>query len=678
MSEEVQGINSHVEEYLDYYCNLSHPPEFAVLLKGQWGSGKTWFIDRYCEKLKKNKQKDLYISLYGMSTLSEIDDKFLELLYPFRHSEGMKITGRIVKGLLKGSLKIDLDNDGQSDGSVNIQQIPDLQLPKHLKDIDKSILIFDDIERCSINLINLLGYINHFVEHEGVKAILIANEDELIRNNPKDQNSESAGNQKNEGTKNQSYQDIKEKLIGKTFIIEPDFKGALNNFINQIKDLSANNFLSNNSNFIEILYSQGEYENLRTLRQILLDFERILKILPDQAKEKPEILQDLSKVLITFSIEIKRGSMLPKDITKLYEAYKNLLKEQAKRDVNYRRNANPSVTQEEDKEENTENSSLQEILNRYPSLDLHQPFPSLTWWQDFFNKGFIDQQELEKSIESKYFKDQNTPDWVRLWHYFDLSDQEFESVFRRIKKQLYNKEITEITVIKHIFGLFLKFSDAGIYSKSKEEVLEDAKSYINYLKEHNELQLPPHDVSIDYSFHSYPNLGFQGEQFEEFEEFCNYIEEVQELYRNEKLPEDAQELLDIMKDEVWKFHKKICLDNSLSKDISKPTYYEVPILKYISPKDFVSHLLSISYLDKRHALWAIKNRYKYKNLNEKLLDELDWLEDIKKLISEEAERKKGKITYLVLKELNFYLKEAIENLEAVKKRVNSRTDVESV
>jgi len=668
MSEEVQGINSHVEQYLDYYCNLSHAPEFAVLLKGQWGSGKTWFIDRYCENQNNKNQKYLYISLYGMSTLSEIDDKFFELLYPFRSSKGMKITGKIIKGLLKGSLKIDLDDDGNSDGAWNIQ-IPDIKLPERLESVDKSILIFDDIERCSINLINLLGYINYFVEYEGLKVILIANEDELIRNNPKDQNSESGSNQKNEGTKNQSYQDIKEKLIGQTLTIETDFKGALENFINQVEDLNAQKFLSNNYDFIKTLYSQCEYQNLRTLRQILLDFERILKKLPYKAKEKSEILQDLLKILITFSIEIKRGSMLPKDITKLYQAYENLLDQQAKRSVNSHRNANYAATQEEDKEKNTENSSLQKILNRYPLLNLHQPFPSLIWWQNFFDKGTIDKQELKQSIEtSKYFKDKNTPDWVRLWHFHYLSDEQFEDLLQKVEKQYYNNEFNDIGIIKHIFGLFLKFSDVAIYSKSKEEILKDAKNYIDYLKEHNKLELPPHYVSlsavIENSFHSYLNLGFQGEEFNEFNEFCNYIEKVQEDYRIETLPEVAQRLLGTMENDVWKFHRIICLDSSTSEDTFEPRYYDVPILNYIDPNIFFDNFLSMDHEKKLQILWSITDRYKYENINKQLLPELDWLKSIQKLFIEESRRKKGKISQLKLDQLNsHYLQTIIEKLE---------------
>lgn len=108
---EDKDINKHIEDYLDYYCGLSYVPSYAVLLKGEWGVGKTWFIKKYCENLKSKKQKYLYVSLYGMTNFSEIGDEFFRQLHPLLSSKGMAITTQIFKGLLRGTLRIDLDGD---------------------------------------------------------------------------------------------------------------------------------------------------------------------------------------------------------------------------------------------------------------------------------------------------------------------------------------------------------------------------------------------------------------------------------------------------------------------------------------------------------------------------------------------------------------------------------------
>jgi hypothetical protein len=155
-------------------------------------------------------------------------------------------------------------------------------------------LIFDDLERRKIDISNILGYINFFVEHQGLKAILIANEDELIIHD--------------------RYNQIKEKLIGKTFCILPDFNNALSSFVESLSNEELKKFLRDNTQLIHDLYVRSQYENLRNLKQIILEFGRLFDRLPEKAQNKSKFLQDILQILMAFSIEIKRGNMLTEDI----------------------------------------------------------------------------------------------------------------------------------------------------------------------------------------------------------------------------------------------------------------------------------------------------------------------------------------------------------------------------
>ena len=44
-------MNKHIVEFLENYIGLSNNPEYAVMLKGEWGCGKTWFIKSFIKKL---------------------------------------------------------------------------------------------------------------------------------------------------------------------------------------------------------------------------------------------------------------------------------------------------------------------------------------------------------------------------------------------------------------------------------------------------------------------------------------------------------------------------------------------------------------------------------------------------------------------------------------------------
>ncbi|MCC3576142.1 MAG: hypothetical protein JGK30_32050 [Microcoleus sp. PH2017_40_RAT_O_B] len=252
-NQYISEPNQHIQQYLDYYCELPQSPKFAILLKGKWGCGKTWFINQYCEKLKKNRKilktkdkKSLYVSLYGITNYSEIEDILFQQIHPVLGSKGMVIAGQILKGLLKGTLKIDINNDGQQDGMYHIA-IPDIDIDKKFQDSQFSLLIFDDLERCSINIENILGYINNFVDSQNLKVVIIANEDEI--NSDED--------------KKEKYNKTKEKLIGKTFEVFPDLSGALNTTINQISNPQVKEILTKNLALLEELYRQAKCTNLR-------------------------------------------------------------------------------------------------------------------------------------------------------------------------------------------------------------------------------------------------------------------------------------------------------------------------------------------------------------------------------------------------------------------------------
>ena len=186
----------------------------------------------------------------------------------------------------------------------------------------------------------------------------------------------------------------------------------------------------------------------------------------------------------------------------------------------------------------------------------------------------------------------------------------------------------------------------------------------------NTSQLEPSSQSVfssdavDYTSGSYLRLGFQGKELEEFKEFYSYVEEVQELARAESMPRVGQSLLSIMQSDVWKFHGLICLTNSQEYDEFNQKYYKVPILKYVEPSAFTEKLLSMKHEDQRRILWAIKERYKFSNVNEKLFEELGWLKSIQTLLLKESNHRKGKLSGYCLELLTKqYLNGVIEKLE---------------
>ena len=97
--------NEHIEEFLNYYLENESSPDYAVLITGCWGSGKTYFIRQYLEG-KGAAGKDvvktfdwltgfekhtvIYVSLFGVKTRKDINKKIERILHPKVNSTKIK------------------------------------------------------------------------------------------------------------------------------------------------------------------------------------------------------------------------------------------------------------------------------------------------------------------------------------------------------------------------------------------------------------------------------------------------------------------------------------------------------------------------------------------------------------------------------------------------------------
>ncbi|WP_338506066.1 P-loop NTPase fold protein [Turicibacter sp. KK003] len=211
-AEEITDV---VKRFLDNQLYNS-----ALLIDGKWGTGKTYFLKTtLIPKIKEHGPKrPLYVSLNGINSIEEIKNQITVSFITEMASGGgdkkvlrkgvtqsgiQKLGGFLRVG--KSLLKKYIDIDGIK---INIADY---------LDFSKFVLIFDDLERCACPVNEVMGYLNNFVEHQGAKVILIANETEIC-----------GGNDKKERDK---YEKIKEKLVGHTIRYNPSLIDIYENLI---------------------------------------------------------------------------------------------------------------------------------------------------------------------------------------------------------------------------------------------------------------------------------------------------------------------------------------------------------------------------------------------------------------------------------------------------------------
>ena len=343
-----------VESILDYI--RSDYTDYAIMINGEWGSGKTYFwnhkIRNRIENMTVNGKKltTIYMSLYGISNLEEISKKiFIETTQ-----------------LMDKNLKKYMDNNGQTfipeyaktgldmANFFGVTQNGDKVDYENFFSTDDKVLCFDDLERANVDVIDILGYINNFVEHDHIKTIIICNEKELstklkssnlemktfiatylLDKEDKLLTTDKPMVEKIEDTiedvfdKANDYERIKEKLIGETFEYAPEFTYIINGLLIRYENNSELiRFLRENTNLIVSTFIKSGTRNLRILKHALNDFKKIFDMVNDYyPNTNNRILQTMLIFTIAISFEIKAGKVTKEKFVNINnnEEYKSLV-----------------------------------------------------------------------------------------------------------------------------------------------------------------------------------------------------------------------------------------------------------------------------------------------------------------------------------------------------------------
>ncbi|MFT2092111.1 P-loop NTPase fold protein [Paraglaciecola sp. 2405UD69-4] len=577
-------INKHVYQALDTYCKLTVEPEYAVLLKGSWGCGKSHFVEEFIQKHKD--YKFLFVSLYGVASVDAIEDKFFQQLNPILSSKSMILAGKIGKGLLKGTIKLDLDNDGKDDTSANIG-IPDIKLADYLTDTKKCILVFDDLERCSMELNQILGYINYFVEKNGYKVIIIADEEKLIEK---------------ENADKQPYTSIKEKLIGKTLHLESDVDSVFDLFSKIIiTDTDLNKLILENKQLFINIYRQSSYENLRSLRKIFLEFRSLYALLDSKIKNNPELMSHFLQIYAVISMEIYSGSFKVDDLRSIigFECFLELPDE----DV--------------DKAE----ANLKKVSAKY-TVNLRETLIDVSDWQDWFKKGIFDKEKVNSALmKSLYFQNNNSPEWKKLLRLFDLEQSEFDALKVSTWNSFSNDEILEVGAVKQVVSTYLYLAKMKLISKSTSDVLDEAKKIVIEAVRNNKFDIPD-SLNPEHDLDSFGGFTFISDGVKEFQEFSTFLNEQVYAYQAQQRENKIPNLLELMSNNVEKFTELMC-----NQSEERESFAYKPVLDRVPIQQFIEILESLSNVNKNLVNRALHKRYKNQNVSA-MKSEFEWIKNV--------------------------------------------------
>ena len=318
--------------------------------------GKTYFwnnkIKKKIESMQLNGKRytTIYMSLYGISNLEEISKKIFIETTQLMDKNLRKFMDANDQTTIPEYAKTGIDMAN----FFGVTQNGDKVDYADFFSTDDKVLCFDDLERANVDVIDILGYINNFVEHDHIKTIIICNEKELstklkssnlemktfIATYLLDKQDELNKTDKPMVEKIQDkiehvfdkandYERIKEKLIGETFEYAPKFDYIINGILMRYeKNPDLIRFLRENTGLIISTFNKSGTRNLRILKHALNDFSKIYEMVnKSYPNTSHRVMQTMLIFTIAVSFEIKAGKITKDKFVNIKdnEEYKSIL-----------------------------------------------------------------------------------------------------------------------------------------------------------------------------------------------------------------------------------------------------------------------------------------------------------------------------------------------------------------
>jgi hypothetical protein len=624
-TQQTRTPHSEILDGLLEYSRFPHGQGFAVVLNGPWGSGKTQFLKRNLslfgrERPGEVKQAPLYVSLYGISEVGQIEDRLFEQLHPILSHRATRLVGAVLRGAAKAAIKVDIGHGFSLSGSADKVDLSSLA-----KNAEGRVIIFDDFERAIMPSAAILGYINPLVEHEDCKIIILADETNITPEHAAE------------------YKARKEKTIGRTFEFSADVVAVYDAFLEEIDDASARSFLAGAAEKVRKVFADSKYDNLRLLKQFLWDFERVWKILTPEQRECRVAMEELLELLCASAIELRHG--MPIEDFDLITSV-TLIARHFKRDVQ------------------VEPTGVEKLQEKYPSVRFNSTLVNVPTILDIVVRSKVSGESIREQLQRHpYFakpQDANIPSWRALWLSHELSANDQAVVVTRFEADFEAKAFAEIGVIYHIFGLGIWLSELGFPGWGFEGLEEKLKGYVDaiYARREPDREDVSSETRSNFGIEKY-GLGYRQSEAPLFVKLTKYEQAQRAEWRKRGYPKVAIYLRELASRDPEEFLRMVCFTAG-----GPATFARTGALKLIPPGEFASVVAGSLYWQQSKIMIALSIRYEQVAACPEIADEVSWFRDFRELLERECEKLSRISRYELLQLIHLYLDKAIQLIDS--------------
>lgn len=600
--------------------------DYAILIKGEWGSGKTFFIRQNVVKRYSNA---LYVPLNGVSSIDELSEKiYLEIIKSkavtnkfskcFQKLYGIFVfkiifsifilAFKVLKILYQLFFRLiwiityNMVNlkFGFDISSLNKKDF--YGILKLYKNLDNYILVIDDLERCNIKIDEVLGYLNDFVEHKNMKCIIVANEDELYKTQldnvelkiltaideriefdeekiDKKQAKINFENLKNRieylYNDNNKYKIIKEKLIGKEYIFFPNLNNIYDNLaIRYGKKEEFYKILCETKKSVLNSMSINAMNNIRVLNFYFDNFFHIynyIKKYVDKCKiSKKYIYSCISTSIINGCICIKKGGKI------------DSLSANKKFDyISYKKNQT--------------------------SMALPNMFLTFDFVNEYLVYGCIEKSDIQSTIEefsdSNFEKLQDDDPFILLNEYWFYSSKELNQILKELYDNIEN-DVYSPNLYVLIIRILSCLEEMGYKGKIKEDIILLIRNKVSKID----------NLKLD------SNSWFLSNESANINQ--KYLDMLKKDIDSNSKPKNDTFIEQLLDDDNWsiKFYEYI-------KEIKNKTMQEKKFFSTLDYKKIISKLMKSNVKDVYYFNYSLNYIYDFSNLKDYYISDLQSLKD---------------------------------------------------
>lgn len=561
--------------FLDYYLDASVESEYAVMLSAPWGAGKTHFIKSYLDAraaglTPKEQPGYLYASLYGVASVGAIHDQFFAQAHPYLSSKASRIIGSALSGAIE-----------KFGGMKRTDQLARDMLLK----LDRNILVIDDLERCSMKVPDILGFINSFVEHEKLKVIILANEEEI--------------------SGKEDYERQKEKLVGKTIQVKADPSEVLDKLTVRLRTHLVREVVTHERTALLATFNGSTHPNYRNLRAILEDFERLVEAVDVRLRDKPEAMKQLLLYMIATGGESRSGA-LDREALRLL------------------RTSQFSTGLLSNKERSPADKQFDLLKSRYPEVKWTDPIVSPEHLSELFFTGKIDADKINESLarHPEVAGHVDIPAWRLLWDWTRLSKGEYETAKTALLSQLDERSIIYPELILHAAGIIISLRQFG------DPVLGEDCSAEQYFSDYASCLLNSNTLlagtgAFGLGGTGALGLGYSSSDTPEFQAIYSMMKKATDEVFHRQMQTVARGYVELLAASTDNY------SSLYEYGVQDGNYAATPFLQFIDVKDFAK-LLIIDSCSNEQLFASLIKRYEHDHMSRKALaDEYDWTDSLK-------------------------------------------------